>query len=65
MNDQEIIKSLRQNVGRKDDGWTISLSKEVLDKKTFLHKLKKDKAFKKQMVNLVEEKSIAILNRRG
>lgn len=63
MGEREVVKAIRKHVEELDDNWKFVAGRQVIYKKDFLIKLKKDKKFRKMVATMVINLSIDILTR--
>jgi len=64
MSEREIVKAIKDNLRRQDDGWKLVMGREVLTAKEVIRRLDRDRAFRKRLVKMVVELSVDILTRK-
>jgi len=64
MSEREIVKAIKENLRRQDDGWRLVMGREILTAKEVIRRLDRDRAFRKRIVRMVVELSVDILTRR-
>ncbi|MEM2291662.1 MAG: hypothetical protein QXR44_03165 [Thermoproteota archaeon] len=65
MSEKDIVKAIIDHINRQGNNWKFVMGREILDKKSFLKKLSKDKEFRKTIVQMVVSLSVDILTRKG
>ena len=64
MSEKDIVKAIKENLRRQDDGWRLIMGREVLTAKEVIRRLDRDRAFRKRLVKMVVELSVDILTRK-
>jgi len=64
MSEREIVKAIKENLRRQDDGWKLIMGREVLTAREVIRRLDRDRAFRKRIVKMVVELSVDILTRK-
>ena len=64
MSEREIVKAIKDNLRRQDDGWRLIMGREILTAREVIRRLDRDRAFRKRLVKMVVELSVDILTRK-
>ena len=64
MSEREIVKAIKENLRRQDDGWRLIMGRDVLTAREVIRRLDRDGAFRKRLVRMVVELSVDILTRK-
>jgi len=64
MSEKDIVKAIKENLSRQDDGWRLIMGREILTAREVIRRIDRDRAFRKRLVRMVVELSIDILTRK-
>jgi len=64
MSEREIVKAIKENLRRQDDGWRLIMGREILTAREVIRRIDRDRAFRKRLVKMVVELSVDILTRK-
>jgi len=64
MSEKDIVKAIKENLRRQDDGWKLIMGREILTAKEVIRRIDRDRAFRKRLVKMVVELSVDILTRK-
>ena len=64
MSEKDIVKAIKENLRRQDDGWRLVMGREILTAREVIRRIDRDRAFRKRLVKMVVELSVDILTRK-